>query len=116
MSEKKTAEIKLRIEPSRKARYQQAAADAEKGLSEWLIDCAEQATWTSQNQKLDGLSLVDNAISSLRDIGAGDSAAVARLEQLAADSNPSVATGEVPTKDRDSDWSGDWKPWGGKAA
>ena len=116
MSEKKTAEIKLRIEPSRKARYQQAAADEEIGLSEFIVKAADDRMWAAQNQKIDGLSLVDNAISSLRDIGAGDSAAVARLEQLAADSNPSVATDEVPTKDRDSDWSGDWKPWGGSAA
>jgi len=42
VSEKKTAEIKLRIEPSRKVRYQQAAADEEIGLSEWLVKAADE--------------------------------------------------------------------------
>ena len=92
MSEKKTAEIKLRIEPSRKARYQQAAADEGIGLSEWLVNAAD---------------------NSLGEVPAKIKASVV---DFAALFNPSVATDEVPTKDRDSDWTGDWKPWGGTAA
>lgn len=41
MAERKTAEIKFRIEPSRKARFQQAAADEGIGLSEFLVLAAE---------------------------------------------------------------------------
>lgn len=94
MSEKKTAEIKLRIEPSRKARYQQAAADEGVGLSEWLVKAADD---------------------SLRGTTAKIKATDVVVDFATLSSSP-VATDEVPTKDRDSDWSGDWKPWGGKAA
>jgi hypothetical protein len=65
MSERKTAEIKFRIEPSRKARWQAAAAAADISLSEWITlfveDVLQQQTWTKQNLALDGNQLIDAA-------------------------------------------------------
>ena len=76
MSERKTAEIKFRCTPSFKAGVQAAADAAGESLTEYV----EQSVWARQNQAIDGNALIGNAIAQLREIGAGDSAAVAELE------------------------------------
>lgn len=63
MSERKTAEIKFRIEPSVKARWQALAADETDGnLSELISRAVQEHAWAKQNARLDGLQLLNNAI------------------------------------------------------
>jgi hypothetical protein len=67
MSERKTEEIKFRIEPSVKARWQAAADAAGEGLSEFIRSTTETGilqleSWEEQNANLDGLVLTSNVI------------------------------------------------------
>lgn len=61
MSEKKTAEIKFRIEPSVKAFWQaQAADETEDNLSELITKAVNQYVhWAKENARLDGTKLLD---------------------------------------------------------
>lgn len=131
MAERKTAEIKFRIEPSRKARFQQAAADEGIGLSEFIVNSCEDRTWAAANQKIDGTKLANNAIAALQcgcEWGDNDpllcSAAGKCLGEIAAPSNnpfadiPSATTSDAaPTKCGDGavqegKWfSPEFKPW-----
>jgi len=98
VSERKTTEIKLRVSPEEKTSWQLAAEQREVGLSQFIRDCVQESVWAEQNQRMDGLALVDNAIESLRERGAGESAAVAHLESFKAGSYeiPVVVDANVP--------------------
>jgi hypothetical protein len=90
VSERKSAEIKFRCTPSFKSAAQ-ADADA---VGESLTEYIEAAVWARRNQRLDGTALIDNAIELLREAGAGESGAVAKLH---AESEQALALqGSVP--------------------
>jgi hypothetical protein len=67
MSERKTDEIKFRVEPSVKARWQEAADTAGESLSEFMREGADSraqmAAWTLQNLTLGGGSFVTGVTS-----------------------------------------------------
>lgn len=79
MSERKTAEIKFRITPSEKARWQALADVEEIGLSELIRRAvnaaprttAEERVWEKLNESLDGTALIDNAIAGLEETPEG---------------------------------------------
>ena len=90
MSERKTAEIKFRCTPSFKSGLQASAEASGQSMSEYI----ESAVGEKQRAKIDDLwvreaETTKRAIESLREIGAGDSGAVARLH---ADSEQALAT------------------------
>lgn len=67
MSERKTAEIKFRIAPSEKARWQASADAIEDGLSEFVRRCVEQSIlqhdlWARENANFDGTKLLEAGI------------------------------------------------------
>lgn len=68
MSERKTAEIKLRVSPSDKARWQARADEAKVSLS--ALICCEmnaQAHSAEAAKHLDGTVLLNNAIVTIAD-------------------------------------------------
>lgn len=65
-AERKTTEIKLRVTPAEKTAWQIAAEQRGVGLSKLIRDCVQESLWTEQNQRMDGSSLVDNAIRLLQ--------------------------------------------------
>lgn len=101
MSERKTAEIKFRIEPSVKARWQEAADAIEDGLSEFIRRCVEQSIlqheqWTKENARLDGTKLLGNAIDAITEIDPAE-AQFATVLNL----NPDLPEGELWIVDMD---------------
>jgi hypothetical protein len=69
MSERKTDEIKFRVEPSVKARWQAAADEIGDGLSEFIRRCTEESIlqhelWTKQNLSINGNVLIDAALEA----------------------------------------------------
>jgi hypothetical protein len=67
MSERKTSEIKFRIEPSVKARWQDTATEETDGnLSELIVKALDQyVRWAATNRHLDGTRLIGNAIATI---------------------------------------------------
>lgn len=64
MSERKTAEFKCRVAPSKKAAWQALAAQENVSLSELVERAVESYAWELQNKRLDSVSLADNAIKA----------------------------------------------------
>lgn len=94
MSEKKTAEIKLRIEPSRKSRYQQAAENDGLGLSEFITRATDEYCRTSLRKVqafVIGEQLVTLTLPTTAEVDAVNS---------------------VPTSEAEKRFGEDWKPWG----
>lgn len=115
MSERKTAEIKLRIEPSRKAQWQQAAADEEIGLSEFIVNSCEDGV---KNQRLGGIAAFTPYKGVATHEGGGKFSYDPPLPESEAPSVdpfadiPSVTTSDAaPTKCGDGKFGSDWKPW-----
>lgn len=115
MSERKTDEIKFRIEPSRKAAWQQTAADEEIGLSKLIVRAVEEHRSSRNPQCSPGgrsvctfpeckgglechprKSLVDHVAPHF----------VAELNSSVAQSDP-----VAPTKNAQGAWQGNWRPW-----
>lgn len=96
MSERKTAEIKFRIEPSVKARWQaQAAAETDGNLSELITKATNQHVhWAKENARLDGTKLLGNAIDAITEIDPAEAQFVTVL-------NPDLPKGELWIVDMD---------------
>lgn len=93
MSERKTTEIKLRVSPAEKTAWQAEAEQEGIGLSELI---RREMNARAQITFLDPAVLVNNAIESLCERGAGDSGAVAQLEAIRdSDTKASVAPTSV---------------------
>lgn len=100
MSERKSAEIKFRIEPSVKAFWQeQAAVETEGNLSELITAAVNQHVhWAKENARLEGTKLVGSALVLL-EAPQLDEALEEREHELSADCwcGPKVVTiPEVP--------------------
>lgn len=105
MSERKTAEIKFRIEPSVKAFWQAQAADETDGnLSELITKATNQHVhWAKENARLDGTKLLGNAIEAVAEIEP-------QKAQFPILLNPEVPEGEAwlvdqPEEEYLSEWS-----------
>jgi hypothetical protein len=129
MSEKKTAEIKLRIEPSVKAQWQQAAADEGIGLSEWIVrSCADRRS--VNNALIEGSQI--GYLKAMEKYGPfaepdpGGPRSEFRGEPFphvfttggyslapSVAPDPTVTTNPVPANTGEKKFGEDWKPWGG---
>ena len=104
MAERKTAEIKFRIEPSRKARFQQAAADEGIGLSEFIVNSCE-----AKVEEARVLGSVDGLMQS--------AGFAAPSSNPFADIPSATTPDAAPTKCGDGavqeskPFGNDWKPW-----
>jgi hypothetical protein len=108
MSEKKTAEIKLRIEPSVKAQWQQSAADEGIGLSEWIGKACEQQRRFQNLVPTDVVEPVPGW-SNLPLAPANDKICDDGYACLAPDCG--CPDKPVPTSEAEKKFSEDWKPW-----
>lgn len=65
MSERKTAEIKLRVTPTFKAGLQAAATAANVSMSEYIEESVQQRLWDGLNKAVDGTALIAPAVREL---------------------------------------------------
>lgn len=94
--ERKTAEIKFRVEPSVKAFWRAQAADETDGnLSELITKATNQHVhWAKENARLDGTKLLGNAIDAITEVDPVES-------QFATVLSPGVPEGDLWVVDMD---------------
>lgn len=113
MSEKKTAEIKLRIEPSVKAQWQQSAADESTELSPYIV---KAVTEYEKNKRTGGIRkfITTNDVLALP---VPEGTACINGDAEAGDVIRHLPTGEtftvtsVPANTDEKKFGSTWKPW-----